>query len=241
MKNSFDFLTDYKYYGRRRLNEDELDDMLNLTPDAQPQDNVAPSGDAPEQAQMPAQDGATIPQMGTEQPMDAPAENADEQQPPSTNDNAVELDVTQLVLKQDEINKNVQATLDQISQLMKTNQELKASVDSQLKGFEEKNEKTIDSLKQEFEKRNPTPIEQLSLRSLSSFPYNIKLTDYWKPTEEDKYKYQIANAKVDVNSDPKFTVNTENLPNVNPPEQEYVLKQSDVMRGYDENFVKNSF
>lgn len=237
MNNKFDFLIDYKYYGRPRLNEDELDDMLNLTPDAQPQaDQQQPPADTPPPAMDAAPEGEPMPidtpppAEGEPMPADVPAEQP-AMETPSTEGNAVELDVTQLVLKQDEINKNVQATLDQISQLMKSNEDLKLSVDTQLKDIEQKNQNTVNDLKQELEKRNPTPMEQLSLRSMSSFPYNIKLSDYWKPTTEDKYKYQIANP-----NEPNQSVETQA-----PVDQEYILKQSDVMTGYDETFVKKSF
>ena len=41
------------------------------------------------------------------------------------------------------------------------------------------NNTKIENLKAEFEKRNPTQTEKLNLRSLDSYPFNIKPTDYW--------------------------------------------------------------
>jgi len=41
----------------------------------------------------------------------------------------------------------------------------------------------IDTLEKEIVKRNPTPVEKLEMRSMDSFPYNIKLTDYWKDVD----------------------------------------------------------
>jgi hypothetical protein len=41
----------------------------------------------------------------------------------------------------------------------------------------------IDTIEKEIVKRNPTPVEKLEMRSMDSFPYNIKLTDYWKDVQ----------------------------------------------------------
>ena len=41
----------------------------------------------------------------------------------------------------------------------------------------------IEDLEKEIEKRNPTPVEKLEMMSLDSFPYSVKLTDYWADKE----------------------------------------------------------
>jgi hypothetical protein len=73
----------------------------------------------------------------------------------------------------------------------------------------------IDQLEKEIEKRNPTPIEKLEMRSMSSFPYNIKLTDYWS----DKEGYDVSE----------------------PENQEYILTQQDVDDDYSESDIRNTF
>ena len=69
----------------------------------------------------------------------------------------------------------------------------------------------IDSLEKEIEVRNPTPVERLEMRSLDSFPFNVKLTDYWK---EDKGgnsgDYQPLEQK-----EKEFDVNVSDLSNYN--------------------------
>ena len=71
----------------------------------------------------------------------------------------------------------------------------------------------IDELEKEIERRNPTPVERLEMRSMDSFPYSIKLTDFWK----DKEGY-----------------------NPSEVEEEYTLTQSDV-DNFNEKEIRNSF
>jgi len=230
MKNTFDFLTEYQYYGRRPSNilkEDEIDDALGLG-DMTPQDATAAMGAAEQQPQ----DQAAAPQG------EMPAEPQTAVQP---NENAVQIDVTQLVLKQDEINKTVQDVLSKLGDLVKGNENLKSELDKKLQNMEVKSVETEKRMADELQKRVPTPVEKLQLQSLHSFPYNVKLTDYWVPTEEDKYKYAVANVKTNMNDDPTFNVNVKNLPNIQKEPEEYTLRASDIMKGYNETMVKNSF
>lgn len=230
MKDNFDFLTEYKYYGRRPSNilkEDEIDDALGLG-DMTPQDATAAMGAAEQQPQ----DQAAAPQG------EMPAEPQTAVQP---NQNAVQIDVTQLVLKQDEINRTVQDVLSKLGDLVKGNESLKSELDKKLEDMESKSVETEKRMANELQKRVPTPVEKLQLQSLHSFPYNVKLTDYWVPTEEDKYKYAVANVKTNMNDDPTFNVNVKNLPNIQKEPEEYTLRASDVMKGYNETMVKNSF
>lgn len=231
--NKFDFITEYKYYGRPKLNEDELDDALGLTPDAssQPEPNAPQQStdtSTQEQPEASTEQGAQTDDTPTspEQPVDAP------EQP--TENGEIEVDMTQLVLKQQETSQAVQDLLQKIDSLIKNSGSIKSEVQQQLQDFETRNKETADKLKQEIQMRTPTPLEKLQLRSMSSFPYSVKLSDYWAPAEEDKYKYSIANAKSEND------LNQTNA-NVQKTPAEFILKQSEIMKGYDENFVKNSF
>jgi hypothetical protein len=224
--NNFDFITNYNYYGRRPLNEDEIDDAFGLGDVAQAAAAQQQVGDVPQDTNAP-QDAAPADATGT--------------QPAEISDNAVQLDVTQLVLKQDEINKTVQDVLGKIGELLKGNESFKSELNQKFEDLENKSAETAQRVKRELEMRVPTPTEKLQLQSLHSFPYNVKLTDYWQPTQEDKYKYMVANAKTNMHDDPTFRVDVKNLPDVEKAPEEYILKSSDVTKGYDENYVKNSF
>lgn len=76
----------------------------------------------------------------------------------------------------------------------------------------------IEDLEKEIIKRNPTPVEKLEMRSLSSYPYSQKLTDYWADKEGP---YDVMN-----NGEKK---------------EEYILKQDDVDADYSDMNVKKSF
>ncbi len=76
----------------------------------------------------------------------------------------------------------------------------------------------IEDLEKEIIKRNPTPVEKLEMRSLSSYPYSQKLTDYWADKEGP---YDVMN-----NGKEK---------------KEYILTKDDVDADYSDTNVKNSF
>ena len=76
----------------------------------------------------------------------------------------------------------------------------------------------IEGLEQEIIKRNPTPVEKLEMRSLHSYPFNQKLSDYWADKEG---MYDV--------------MGTSNKP------KEYVLTKGDVDSTYSDASVKNSF
>ena len=67
-----------------------------------------------------------------------------------------------------------------------------------------------DDVIDEFEKRNPTQTEKLNLRSLDSYPFNVRPTDYWADKGENSNyqayadnsepttdEYQVTNSDVD--------------------------------------------
>lgn len=111
-----------------------------------------------------------------------------------------------LNVKQNRIGRDLSKVDDRIEKLIDTVQSLLDKVDS--------NNSEIESLKAEVEKRNPTSTERLNLRSVNSFPYNVKLDGYWsdvakagnyqpyadneEPTTDE---YVITNSDVDNVSD----------------------------------------
>jgi hypothetical protein len=120
----------------------------------------------------------------------------------------VEVDVTDIVDKTEQ----TKTTVDNVSSKMDELMSKLSELETQISGMDNVINK-IDELEKEIEKRNPTPVERLEMRSMDSFPYSVKLTDFWA----DKEGYQTKEE-----------------------EEEYTLRQSDV-DNFDEREIKSSF
>jgi hypothetical protein len=148
------------------------------------------------------------PDMGEEEE-DAEVEDefADTEVEPS--EDTVEVDVTDIVDNTEATKTSVEGVSSKMDELLSKLSEL----ENQVSGMDKVIDK-IETLEKEIEKRNPTPVERLEMRSMQSFPYSVKLTDFWK----DKEGYEATEEN----------------------EEEYVLRQSDV-ENFDRNEIKSSF
>lgn len=151
---------------------------------------------------------------GEEMPMDEPM-------PEEPAEDEVELDVTDLVnsteeakLTADETNANVAKLINQFNML----QGQLSKMDHLSKNIEALGSKVTD-LEHDIERRNPTPEEQIEMRSLDSYPYNLKLSDYWLDNED---KLSIPSEKID------------------GKEKEYVLTKDDT-KNFSPNEIRDSF
>jgi hypothetical protein len=124
----------------------------------------------------------------------------------------VEVDVTSLVQGSEEAKDAATSASQKTDELLAKFNDLEARI-SKMDAISTK----INDLEQEIVKRNPTPVEKLEMRSLDSFPYNIKLTDYFKDIQG-----------YDVGSEEKQP-------------QEYVLTKDDVDSDFLDQSVKDSF
>ena len=123
-------------------------------------------------------------------------------------DNGDTIDIDGLTKAQDKLNvKQNHVGRD----LSKVDTKIKALIDT-IQNLQDKldaNNSEIESLKSEFEKRNPTQTEKLNLRSLDSYPFNVKPNEYWeKKARQGGY---------DTYSD-----------NDEPTSKEYVITNNDV-------------
>ena len=75
-----------------------------------------------------------------------------------------------LNIKQNHVGRDLSKVDTKIKTLIDTIQNLQNKLDA--------NNSEIESLKSEFEKRNPTQTEKLNLRSLDSYPFNVKPNEY---------------------------------------------------------------
>ncbi len=219
----FNMLNEYSFYVPEGDDPaGEIDDLLLSEEDPE----EAPEGDAdlegleaeldgeggdiadPEMEAEPADD------MSSEEPMEEP-DMGGEELPIEPVEDEVELDVTELVASADEAKASADSANAKVDQLMGMVGKLEAQL-SDVNSIGAK----IDNLENELEKRAPTPEEKIEMRSLDSYPYNLKLTDFWK-TQEGKY---------DVLSNDE----EEGTP------EEYTLTKDDIEADYSESQIRTS-
>lgn len=181
---------------------EDLDAMVDdITSDIESNQETPATGE-----EQPADD---IP-VGDAMAPDANAEMPDEE--PAASDE-VELDVTELVKGSEAAKQSADAANSKIEQLMNMVNNLEGQL-STMSAISNK----IEGLEKEIERRNPTPKEKLEMRSLDSYPYSVKLSDFWAD-KGDRY---------DINPEEKKPT-------------EYVLTQQDVDSDYVESDIEDSF
>ena len=173
---------------------------------------------APEGEEIPAEE--EMPAPDEEMPAEEPATDEELPAPPPPGiepeeTDTEEIDVTSLVKGADDAkNAAIKA--------MKVSKETGDDLMGKLSDLEAKLARMdsvankIENLEKELVKRNPTPVEKLEMRSLSSYPYNIKLSDYWSDKEG---QYDV------MDKEPK----------------EYVLTKDDVDNEFSYSQIKDTF
>jgi len=153
----------------------------------------------------------------------------------------VEIDVSELVEKQNEI----ESTVGDINNKMES---LTVNVDKSLQGFKKieavlaslnQLKQTTANLDKEIQKRNPTPWEKMEMRSADTFPYNTKISDYFKAADSMGTEYQIMNG-----GDPNAnTINTfqKDKEKDKKRKEDYILTTDDIEDDFSEWDIKNSF
>ncbi len=164
-------------------------------------------------SQDPSEIGADPSTMGGDTPQDLSsmgsdpsAMNGDESEGQDDDGDTIDIDgltraQDKLNVKQNHVGRDLSKVDTKIKTLIDTIQNLQNKLDA--------NNSEIESLKAEFEKRNPTQTEKLNLRSLDSYPFNVKPNEYWeKKAKQGGY---------DTYSD-----------NDEPTSKEYVITNNDV-------------
>jgi hypothetical protein len=150
--------------------------------------------------------GAPAPDMGAPAPdMAAPA--------PDMEGETEEIDVTSIVTGTEEAKNAAENASNTSEMLLQKLADLEARL-----GNMDKVTAKIDELEKEMVKRNPTPLEKLEMRSLDSYPFNQKLTDYWA---EKEGAYDVMNTDKE--------------------KEEYVLTNDDIDSEYNDVDVRKSF
>ena len=216
-----------------QVEEAEEEETNPAIPEAPVDDAIAPEGEiAPEDMPDPSLDaGPPIPEMGGEPtddgiPMDntMPVDDtmsADD----AMGDESVDLDVTELVkgsqeakASADEANAKIERLMDMVDQL-----------ENQLTSMSQISTK-IDGLEQELEKRMPTPDEKVGLRSMDSYPYNIKLSDFWSDKQDSPYSEDDDEEK---DEEGNYTLTNDDVDNYDATQ----IKQSFNKNPYEEEEI----
>jgi hypothetical protein len=103
-------------------------------------------------------------------------DNPVEEQQPTSGKDTQGINVTDIVNKVGDVEEKVVDSDDNLTKIMDTI----SSLETKLGDMEQILSK-IDDLENKIEKTMPkTPEQKLELRSLDSYPYNVKLDDFWK-------------------------------------------------------------
>lgn len=120
------------------------------------------------------------------------------------NPNEVEIDITDLTKKQDDIEAKVNKMSSETNSML----DLLNNLSNKIEGIISKTNDDIKNIKDEIVKRNPTPVEVLQKRITVSNPFSETPEDYWNKKEgEGRYKlsdneeetYEITNSDLDSN------------------------------------------
>lgn len=203
----FNFLFEYDFYTPEQITEEEPEEDMEST--EEPVDDLE-GGEAPEGGEDIEMDS----EIDSEEPIEDPIEDTDEV-PELPEEDEVEVDITDLIQNAEEGKQKMMDLDNKISQTHKLLQNIE-------NGFTKIDRITnrLDSIEGEIEKRNPTPKEKLEMMSLKSYPYNLKLSDYWD-NKEGNYDAMDAN----------FDKETE----------EYILTQKDIDDDYSDVGIAKTF
>lgn len=173
----FQSLLEYNFYAPKLSEEEETPESdQDSTEDAEMTDDEANDAVDSVGQELGVDDNADETPANPE-PTPAPAPTP-APQPPAEDEE--ELDVTELVdmSKKAAIaaNRASKNTVDVMGKL--------ADLENRLARMDALTNK-IDQIEKEVITRNPTPVEKMEMRSLDSFPYNIRLSDYWKDNGMD--------------------------------------------------------
>ena len=190
--------------------EEEVTDEVDELPEEPAMEE--PAMEEPAMEEMPAMDDLGEDPFGGDAPVeDEMAEEPAMEEMPS-DEGEVEVDVTDIVDKAEEAKEEAAGASSKIDDLLGKFSEL----EEKLTGMDQIITK-MDELEQEVKDRNPSPTEKLSMRSMDSFPYSVKLTDFWN----DREGYDATGEEDE--------------------EQEYTLTKQDIDDDYSEVDIRGSF
>lgn len=153
-----------------------------------------------------------------------------------TDDGTEEIDVTQLVEKQNELVAQFSELQNSLSSITQSTDQITQQISKELSSiksyFNDEFKSKFDEIKKELIVRNPTPKEDLTLRSLDSYPYNIKVSEYFTDYADQK-KRDRENFVLNLN-------NSQKKEEEDNQKKDFVLTK-DTLTKISDLDVKNSF
>jgi hypothetical protein len=126
-----------------------------------------------------------------------------------------EIDVTDIIKKSDEASDFAKQALtvgQENGQFLKSLTDKLSNLESQLSKMD-----SIASKITKLEQDIKTPEEKLELRSLDSYPFNMKLTDYWEEKASKDKNYRISGGETTVDGEEKeYVITPEMIDDLNP-------------------------
>ena len=215
----FKLLSEYDFYQEKKeipeykdliLGDEALDEADEAPADLKPEDEVNAAAD-----NIAADLGVDAGNSDSEESTSDIPEPDTAEQPATPASDDVEVDVTSLVKGSEEAKRAADMASKNSEMLLQKLTDLESRVAS-MSQISDK----IEGLEKELIKRNPTPVEKMEMRSLSSYPFNQKLTDYWadkggaydvmgkeKPKEYVLTKDDVDSTYSDANLRKSFSVN----------------------------------
>ncbi len=176
----------------------------------------------------PEEGGEEVPEEGGEEPVEdefgtAGEFSAADDLEDTEEDEVEEIDVTAIVKGSDDAKEMAQQAVtvgQQNSSYLQSLTDKLSNLEAQLTKMD-----TIASKIGKLEQDIKTPEEKLELRSLDSYPFNMKLSDYWEEKAATDKNYRISTGE-----------------NVEDGEKtEYVINPEDLDSDYSEDQIKSSF
>ena len=195
--------------------EEEINDSdFDFGDEGSPEGEEASSEEMPAE-EMPAEEEPVEDEFGTADEFTASDELEDEGE-------VEEIDVTAIVGKSEEAKDLAQKAVT----VGEKNTEFLQSLTDKLNNLESSLSKmdTIATKINKLEQEVKTPEEKLELRSLDSYPFNMKLTDYWEEKASKDKNYRISGGEEISNGEGK----------------EYVIKPEDI-ENFNDNDIEKSF
>lgn len=135
------------------------------------------------------------------------------------------IEVTDIIDRQDILKNEIDKLSNKISQMSVSFEKNFSVLDNNIKNdilnIKDDVENEVNSIKREIVTRNPTNNEKIAMQAIHTYPYNIKLSDYWKEEPEEDYDYQKE-------FDKKYE------------KQNYILTQNEI-DDYNENEIMKKF